>query len=135
MEMNRRALVRSSALAPVALGVSGMASGALFTCSPTGGVQIDPAVLDAIMKAVAEGCNFIPAVETIVGLVSATFPAVVGATTIAASVLSEISDILCANVPTPASPVSSLKLKKPVGATLPVASHGWVIQSGKLVYI
>lgn len=132
MEMDRRSLMRTSAVAPVALGVSGMAGGALFTCG-SNGLQIDPAVLDTIMKAVAAGCNFIPAVETIVGLVTTTFPAVVGAATIAESVLGEIQAILCANVPTPATPSMKLKVK---GSEVAVTAHGWIIgPNGKLVYV
>lgn len=130
MNLTKRNVLKSSAVVP-ALVVGGI-TGQLATCS-NGQIVVNPAVLDAIINAVATGCNFIPTVETIVGLVGATFPSVAGVTTIAAAVLTEITDILCANIPTPATPVTGLKLK--TGTTLSVPSHGWIIQNGKLTYV
>lgn len=129
--ISRRNVLQSSAVVP-AVAVGGV-SGQLFTCSQTGGVQINPTVFDTIMAEVAKGCNFIPAVSTITALISASFPALVGAATVTDTVLAEIKAIFCANVPTPANPVSSLKLK--TGSNVAVAAHGWVIQDGKLVYV
>ena len=132
--MNRRELLQTSSLIPIGFGVTGMAGGALATCSSTGGIQIDPVVLDEITKAVAAGCNFVPAVTTIISIVSIAFPAVLGATSIAESVLKEISAMVCASAPTPAaSGKFASKMLTAGGKDIPV--NGWVINNGKLEYV
>jgi hypothetical protein len=126
---NRRELMRSAALLPTAV-VAGGATGAIATCSSPGGIQIDPAILVEINKAVASGCNFIPAITTVIAVVNALFPAVNGATSIAESVITQIAGTLCKNAP------MSGKLGAPLvvgDSQIPV--HGWVVADGKLVYV
>ena len=130
--MNRRELMQGASLLPVAI-VSGGATGALATCGSSG-IQIDPNVLVAISNAVATTCNFIPAVTTVISLVNAAFPAVVGATTVAESVIGEVAGLLCQHSPTPAA-AGKLAAKDLTagGQTVPV--HGWVVVDGKLTYV
>ena len=129
MNTTRRKLLSTAALGPVLFATGGAAGGALVSCQG-GQIVVDPAVLQAIQAAVATTCNFIPSVITIVALVAASFPAAAGVTTIATSVLNEISAILCASAP---------KASSLAAATAPntnVAVHGWIIGSdGKLVYV
>lgn len=127
--VNRRAVVMSAA--PATLAGTGL--GALATCSSSGGIQIDPNVLVAINQAVANGCNFIPAITTVIALVNAAFPAVVGATTVAQSVLTEISGMLCAHAPAVQAGKLGAKILSAGGADIPV--HGWSVVDGKLVYV
>jgi hypothetical protein len=129
--MDRRELIQAATVLPVAV-VSGGATGALATCSSSG-IQIDPTVLVAIQNAVATGCNFIPAITTIIPLINALFPAVNGATTIAESVLSQIASTLCANAPTPASVKLGAKVMKAGDKEIPL--NGWIIVDGKLTYV
>ena len=128
MKTTRRQLMSTAGLAPVMFVTGGMAGGALVSCQ-NGQIVVDPAVLNAIQQAVATACNFIPAVTTIVALIAVSFPAIAGATTIADTVLKEISGILCAAAPTPATAAAALV------PNTSVAVHGWVIQNGKLVYV
>jgi hypothetical protein len=127
--VNRREVLLS---APPAV-VAGAGLGALATCNAQTGIQIDPSVLVAINNAVAQGCNFIPAVTTIIAVVDAAFPAINGATTIAASVLNEISSMLCAHTPTTVAGKLGTKTLNAGGKDIPV--HGWVIVDGKLTYV
>ena len=113
----------------------GMTGGALVSCTPTG-IQIDPNVIVAINNAVAQGCNFIPAITTVIGVINAAFPAVLGATTIAESVIGEISAMLCANKPTATQAGrlgSASKTMKAGDKDIPV--NGWIIIDGKLTYV
>ena len=55
---------------------AGTGMGSVATCSSTGGIVINPAVIDAIQAAVATACGFVPAVSTLVAIVGASFPAV-----------------------------------------------------------
>jgi hypothetical protein len=124
---DRRELVRGAALLPVAV-ISGGATGALATCSSSG-IQIDPNVLVAINNAVVASCNFIPAITTIIPLVNAAFPAVVGATTVAQTVIEQIAALLCAHVTQAGKLGGSLTAG---GSEIPV--HGWTVVNGKLTY-
>jgi len=133
--MDRRKLMQSASLIPIGFGVSGMAGGALATCTPTG-IQIDPNVLVAINNAVATGCNWIPAITTVVALVNASFPAVVGATTVAESVVNQVANVLCKAAPAPTAGgkfEAKAPLKAADGTEIPV--HGWVVENGKLTYV
>jgi hypothetical protein len=129
--MDRRELLKAAPLLPVAV-VSGGATGALATCGANG-IQIDPNVLVAINNAVAQGCNFIPAITTIIALVNATFPAINGATQIASSVLNEITGVLCAHAPTVSGGKLGARTLTAGGTEIPV--HGWSIVDGKLTYV
>jgi hypothetical protein len=126
--MDRRDVIKGAALLPTAV-VAGGASGAIATCTPTG-IQIDPNVLVAINNAVATGCNFIPAITTVIELVNGLFPAVVGATTVAESVIAQIAGTLCKSAP------MSGKLGTPlVAGDKEIPVHGWTVVDGKLVYV
>ena len=126
--MNRREVLFS---APPAV-VAGSGLGALATCGPTG-IQIDPNVLVAINNAVAQGCNFIPAITTIIAVVNAAFPVVNGATSIAQSVLTEISSMLCAHAPAVQAGKLGTKTLNAGGTDIPV--HGWSVVDGKITYV
>jgi hypothetical protein len=126
--MNRRELLQAASVLPVAV-VSGGATGALATCSSTG-IQIDPNVLVAIQNAVATGCNFIPAITTIIPLVNAAFPAVVGATAVAESVISEIAALLCGHVTQAGKLAGNL-----TAGNTEIPLHGWTVVNGKLTYV
>ena len=124
----RRNVLRSSA-AVTAIAV-GAASGQLASCSSTGGIVINPAVLTAIQSAVVAACSFVPTVESIVAIVGVSFPAVAGVATISTAVLQEISTMFCAAVPTPAAAGKLHTLSNGV------AIHGYVVgPDGKLVYV
>jgi len=133
--MNRRDALKAGTLIPISFGVTGMAGGALATCGANG-IQIDPNVLVAINNAVATGCNFIPAVTTVIALVNAAFPAVNGATGIAEGVINQIATLLCAHAPTPPAAGEKLGAAKTLtagGTDIPV--HGWSVINGKLTYV
>jgi hypothetical protein len=127
--MNRREALKAGTLIPVSFGVSGMAGGALTTCSSSG-IQIDPNVLVAINNAVAQGCNFIPAITTVIAIVNALFPAVNGVSSVAEGVIGQIAAALCK-----AAPVAG-KLGAPLvigGTEVPI--HGWTVVDGKITYV
>jgi hypothetical protein len=126
--MNRREVLFS---APPAV-VAGSGLGALATCGPTG-IQIDPNVLVAINNAVAQGCNFIPAITTVIALVNAAFPTVIGTTTIAQGVLTEIAGMLCAHAPAVQAGKLGTKTLNAGGTDIPV--HGWSVVDGKITYV
>jgi len=132
--MDRRELLKAAPALPVAV-VSGGATGALFTCTPTGGIQIDPNILVAINNAAAQGCNFIPAITTVIGIINATFPAVLGATTIAQSVITEISSMICANKPPPVAGKLGAAAKTITVRDKEIPVNGWVVIDGKLQYV
>jgi len=123
--MNRREVLLS---APPAV-VAGTGIGAVTTCSSSG-IQIDPNILVEINKAVATGCNFIPAITTVIALINAAFPAVLGATTIVQSTLNEIVNMLCQHAQ--AGKLGGAPLNAN-GTDVPV--HGWIVKDGKLVYV
>ena len=126
-QLNRRNVLRSSAI--VGAGAIGAVTAQLATCSSSGGVQINPTILTSIQTTVATGCNFIPAVETIVALIAVSFPALSGVATISDTILAQISAMFCAAVP--AAPAAGK-----MGAVSGVAVHGYVVgPSGKLVYV
>jgi len=129
-DINRRNVLLS---APPAV-VAGSGLGALATCNAQTGIQIDPNVIVAISNAVAAGCNWIPAITTVIALVNASFPVVVGATTIAESVLGEISGVLCNNKPT-STAGGKLGAKDFKAGDQTITAHGWVISDGKLTYV
>ena len=132
--VSRREALKAGTLIPVAFGVTGMAGGALATCGSTG-IQIDPNVLVAINNAVATGCNWIPAITTVIPLVNASFPTLIGATTIAESVLAEIVSVLCKSAPVQTAG-GKFEARAPlkVGDTV-IPVHGWVVENGKLTYV
>ena len=126
--MNRRDIVKGAALLPTAV-LTGGASGAIATCTPTG-IQIDPNILVAINDAVAKSCNFIPAITTVIPLITALFPAILGATTIAETVIAQIAGLLCKSAPI------GRKLGAPlVAGDKEIPVHGWTVVDGKLVYV
>ena len=127
--VNRREVLLS---APPAV-VAGTGLGALATCNAQTGIQIDPNVLVAINNAVAQGCNFIPAITTIIAVVNAAFPVVNGATSIAQSVLTEISSMLCAHAPAVQAGKLGAKTLNVGGTDIPV--HGWTVVDGKVTYV
>jgi hypothetical protein len=131
--MNRREALKAGTLIPVSFGVSGMAGGALATCGSSG-IQIDPTVLVAINNAVAQACNFIPTVTTVIAIVDALFPAVNGATSVAEGVIGQIAGTLCKGAPslTPAGKLGGRTVTAG-GSEIPV--HGWVVENGKLTYV
>ena len=128
--ISRRNVLHSSTAIP--LLATGSLTGALATCSSSGGIQIDPNVLVAINNAVAMGCNWIPAITTVIALVNASFPAVSGAASVAESVIAQVAATLCAAKPTP---LAGGKLGAAKIAGTDVVAHGWVVQDGKLVYV
>ena len=128
METTRRKLMSTAAIAPVMFVSGGMAGGAVVSCGPNG-IVIDPAVLNAIQQAVATTCSFIPSVISIAALIAASFPVLAGVVTVPTAVLQEISHMLCAAAPNPAT------LKAGIIPSTSVELHGWVIQNGKLVYV
>ena len=132
MAVSRRNMLKAGTVLPIGFGVTGMAGGALATCTPTG-IQIDPNVLVTINNAVAASCNFIPAITTVIGLVNALFPAVNGVTSVAEATIAQIAAALCKSAPTPAS----AKLGAPIKIEgTDVAVHGWVVgPDGHLVYV
>jgi hypothetical protein len=130
--MDRREALKIGVVLPAAV-VAGGATGQLATCSSSGGIQINPSVLVAINNAVATGCNFIPAVTTVIALVNALFPAVNGATAVAEGVISQIASMLCSNAPNPASAKLGAKTLKAGDKEIPV--NGWVVIDGKLQYV
>lgn len=132
MQATRRDALKAGTLIPISVGVTGMAGGALATCTPAG-IQIDPNVIVAINQAVATSCGFIPAITTLIALVNAAFPAVNGATTIAQSVLNEISGMLCAHAPSVQAGKLGAKTLNAGGTDIPV--HGWSVVDGKLTYV
>ena len=123
MQLNRRSVLLTAP--PVVVGA---AVGQLATCSSSG-IQINPDVLVAINNAVATGCNFIPAVTTVIALVNALFPAVNGAATVAESVVGQIAQALCSSAPTKLG----AKTLKAGDKEIPV--NGWVVIDGKLTYV
>ena len=128
--VNRREVLLS---APPAV-VAGSGLGALATCNAQTGIQIDPNVLVAINNAVAQGCNFIPAITTIIAVVNAAFPVVNGATSVAEGVIGQIAGTLCKGAPslTPAGKLGGRTVTAG-GSEIPV--HGWVVENGKLTYV
>ena len=103
--------------------------GGLATCSSTGGIVINPDVIDAIQKAVATACGFVPAVTTLVAIVAASFPAVAGVATIADAVLQQIATMLCTAYT--AAQVSGQLKGVPMAGTVPI--HGLHVVNGKIV--
>ncbi len=124
---DRRLLLLGTAGAAMLAG-SGM--GGLATCSSTGGVVLNPAVIDAIQAAVATACGYVPAVSTLVAIVGASFPAVAGVATIATTVLEQIAALLCASYKAQMSPSGELKAT-PMAGTVPI--HGLHVVNGKIV--
>ena len=96
----------------------------------TGGIVINPAVIDAIQTAVATTCGFVPAVSTLVAIVGASFPAVAGVAAIADTVLQQISTLLCAAYKAQMTASGELK-ETPMAGT--VAIHGLHVVNGKIV--
>jgi len=125
MMINRRNVLMS---APPAV-VAGTGLGALTTCSSSG-IQIDPNVIVEINKIVANTCNFIPAITTVITVVNALFPQVNGATSVAEGVIQQIASLLCKSAPMSGKLGASLDAN---GTQVPV--HGWVVQDGKLIYV
>ena len=124
---------RRSAMAKILLAGTALTAGAgmsgLATCSSTGGIVINPDVIDAIQKAVATACGFVPAVTTLVAIVAASFPAVAGVATIADTVLQQIATLLCTAY-TAQMTASGLKAAPMAGT---VAIHGLHVVNGKIV--
>ena len=132
--VNRRELMQAATVLPVAV-VSGGATGALATCSSTGGIQIDPNILVAINNAVIQSCNWIPAITTVIPLINAAFASLIGATTIAESVLAQIAGLLCKSAPT-ATAAGKFEAKAPLKAgDVEIPVHGWVVENGHFTYV
>jgi hypothetical protein len=108
---------------------AGTGMGSVATCSSTGGVVINPDVIDAIQKAVATACGFVPAVSTLVAIVAASFPAVAGVATIADTVLEQIAALLCTAYTS--AQVSGQLKGVPMAGTVPI--HGLHVVNGKIV--
>ena len=127
MTVSRRTILKSSPA--VGLLAVGGVTGQLATCSSSGGIVVNPAVIDAIQGAVAAACQFVPTAETIVALVGASFPVAAGVATIADTVLSQISAVLCQSYQTAGK---EKLLASPMVGTIPV--HGFHVgPDGKLV--
>ncbi len=125
MHDRRLVLLGSAGAVTMLAGMGGLA-----TCSSTGGIVINPAVIDAIQAAVATACGFVPAVSTLVAIVAASFPAVAGVATIADTVLEQIATLLCAAYKTQTSASGELK-GTPMAGMVPI--HGLHVVNGKIV--
>jgi uncharacterized BrkB/YihY/UPF0761 family membrane protein len=128
---NRRTLLLSGAAV-----IAGMSVGGASSCSTTP-ETILPAVIDAIQKAVATGCSYVPAVETLIALLS-MFPGLSGVATIAEPLLTEVSNFLCAQfqaaggVPA-AVAAKTLSATLKGGTTVPLHGLTWDPPTGKFV--
>jgi hypothetical protein len=131
---NRRALL----ITGVAV-VGGMGMGGASTCTTgTNGLPtISPAIIDAIQKAVATGCSYVPAAETLLALL-AMFPGIGGVTAIAGPLLTEVTNFLCQSFHAGGG-VPAVLAKKSLSAALKGGSsapiHGlvWDAGAGKFV--
>ena len=129
---NRRHML----LASVAV-IGGMGMGGTSTCSTTPPTQILQQVIDAIQAAVATACGFVPNVATLLSILS-MFPGIGGVATIAASLLTEVSNFLCAQFHAQGGAAEAVA-KKPMnmtlsgGSTVPI--HGLIVDpsTGKFV--
>ena len=117
MESNRRKLLLRGTAAVGA--VAGMGMGSTPNCSGGTGT-VTQQVIDAIQAAVGTACSYVPAVSTLIGLI-AMFPGLAGASTIASTLLTEVSNFLCQQFKTnggAAAAVESAKSSKSLRATL-----------------
>ncbi len=122
--MNRRQVLLASS--------AGLGAAALTQCTTSGGTGVDPNVMDAINKALQDACGFIATASTIVALVTAAFPAVAGATSIAKSVLDQIVALLCASFKE-ANQAGKLGAATVKSGDKTIEVHGWRVVDGKVV--
>lgn len=132
--VNRRNMLKSSSA--VGLGVVALAAADLTSCN-TQAQTITSQVIDAVQKAVALGCTYVPDVATLLAIL-AEFPGLAGVTAIPATLLSQVSTFLCQNFAAQGGVVSAvkgqtIKAKLSSGGEVPV--HGLVFDpgSGKFV--
>jgi hypothetical protein len=130
---NRRNLFLGSAAV-----VAGMSVGGMSSCPPSTSVTtLLPGVIDAIQKAVATVCGFVPDVASLLAIL-AMFPGIGGVASIAQPLLTEVSSFLCAAFHAQGGAAAAVA-KKPMTAKLKdgaaVTIHGLVFDpaTGKFV--
>lgn len=131
MEVLNKVTSRRTAVVGLMAGGAAMASmGQLAGCSSTTGVL--PAVIDVVMQAVSVVCKVVPAVQTLVDIIVAAFPAAAGVATITDALAAQIAQYFCSLMP------ASHKLGAPVVANVnnkSVTLHYYAVVNGSLSYI
>jgi hypothetical protein len=132
---------RHALMASVALTAAATTAGCNLVPGPTTPTGLTAAVIDAIQKAVAEGCAFIPNVATLLAIVS-KFPVIGGAASITAEVLGLITTFLCSSFKGAggvehalAGHTLKMTFKDDKGTDTTAECHGlvWDVKQGKFV--
>lgn len=126
MHVTRRSLIASTpAVAVAGLTLTACNVPPTTTTPPT----LDPSVIDTLQKALATACGFVPAAASLLAIAEISFPALLGAGTIAQNVLEQFSKLMC----------DAYKAQGKIGtATLKVGDktvdlHGLHVVDGKFV--
>lgn len=126
----------------VLLGTVGLAAVASMNqmagCSTTP-VQILPAVLDIIQKAVAGACQIIPVVATLVDVIVAVFPAAAGVATITDALAQQVAQYICglfsnAGLKAGVHPGKTLMAHAVGPKAATVELHGYSVVNGVMTY-
>jgi hypothetical protein len=145
MEMS---LKNPSTRRKVLLGTVGIAAVASMNqmagCSTTP-VQILPAVLDVIQKAVSGACQIVPVIATLVDVIASVFPGAAGVATISDALAQQIATYICglfssAGMKAGVHPGKMLHATMtPVNGVTPKATtvelHGYMVVNGVLTYV
>ena len=123
MQTSRRNLIAAGAVVIAAPAFTAA------KCSSESGTGLDPAVQDAINKAITKACGIIPLAAVLVQILAQYFPAALGAVTITESLLGGIVGKVCDLF---TSQAAARAAGKPMAANETVV-HGWHIENGKLV--
>lgn len=129
-EENRRKLLMGAA---VLAGGAGL--GALSGCA-AGGKTVDPAVIDQVNQTIAQTCNVavVMAATTIVGVMTAQFPLLLGLATLAPDAAKEVATFLCGLIPKLTDKLGDMGPVTAVVGGKTVEVHGFHMVNGKSVW-